>query len=62
MPLTRTEEKRYWERMPEPKPAWEIFKRMMPQFGSNPLAVQYAWENEHRKTQARANNNHGQDL
>tara|TARA_R110002049_G_scaffold259273_4_gene435044 strand:- start:263 stop:472 length:210 start_codon:yes stop_codon:yes gene_type:complete len=49
MALTRKEELKYWELMPEPKPSWEAFKRMMPQFGGNPLAVQVQWEKKQKK-------------
>lgn len=49
MALTRKEEKRHWDMMPEPKPSWEAFKRMMPQFGYNPLAVQIQWEKKIKK-------------
>ena len=49
MALTRKEEKRHWDMMPEPKPSWETFKRMMPQFGYNPLAVQIQWENKRNR-------------
>ena len=49
MALTRKEEKTHWDNMPEPKPSWETFKRMMSQFGGNPLAVQTQWEKKQRK-------------
>lgn len=52
MALTRKEELKHWECMPEPKPSWETFKRMMPLFGGNPLAVQIQWE----KKQSKLNN------
>lgn len=49
MALTRKEELKHWEQMPEPKPSWETFKRMMPQFGRNPLAVQIQWAKKQSK-------------
>jgi hypothetical protein len=62
MALTRKEEMEHWKKMPFPKPDWETFKRMMPQFGGNPLAVQIQWERKLGKIQAQSCNNHHQDL
>lgn len=61
MALTRKEEKRHYDLMPEPKPSYEIYKEMMPKYGCNPLAVRIAW-NIQTKQQATAFNNHYQDL
>lgn len=62
MALTRAEEKRQWEIMAEPKPSYETYKDMMPKYGCNPLAVRIAWSTNMRCYQARAFNNHHQEL
>ena len=37
------ERKKSWEELPEPKPDWETFKRMLPVFNFNALEVHRAW-------------------
>tara|TARA_R110002020_G_scaffold60141_6_gene163317 strand:- start:84 stop:275 length:192 start_codon:yes stop_codon:yes gene_type:complete len=32
-----------WKVLPSPKPSWESFKMMMPQFDNNPTKVLWTW-------------------
>jgi len=41
--MTAKERMQAWERLSEPKPDWETFKRMMPKCNNNELVVRTMW-------------------
>ena len=43
------ERKKSWTELPEPKPDWETFKRMLPVFNFNALAVHRSWTAKQQK-------------
>ena len=53
------ERKKSWDDLPEPKPDWETFKRMLPVFNFNALAVHRSWT---AKQQQKMCNNHHQKI
>tara|TARA_A100001015_G_scaffold217940_1_gene244924 strand:- start:335 stop:514 length:180 start_codon:yes stop_codon:yes gene_type:complete len=50
-----------WKELPEPKPSWESFKRMLRNF-NNVAKAHEAFLKKELKRQAQENCNHGQDL
>ena len=37
------ERSKAWKKLPEPKPSWETFKRMLPVFNNDPEMARQAW-------------------
>jgi len=37
------ERSKAWSQLPEPKPSWETFKRMLPVFDHDPEKTRQAW-------------------
>jgi hypothetical protein len=50
------ERSRAWSQLPEPKPSWETFKRMLPVFDHDPEKTRQAWiKKQQRRTEDRLN-------
>ena len=43
MKMFGSERSKAWKKLPEPKPSWETFKRMLPVFNNDPEKARQAW-------------------